>query len=147
MTIPEQITYIYTNLEYWHNNKLSEEQANLYHERLLVNGNILTYVRNDKLYGYLEYWRISSEQLGRIVLGVPILTDVEDISNGPICYINNTYIDYSYRNGEAFEMLSTMLLVKNRDAEFFVACRNNKHAKPIKVYSRNDLIKLYTKGV
>ena len=145
--IAEQLTYIYLNCETWHKTKLSEHEANLYHERLLMQGNILTYVREGVLLGYLEYWRINTEQLGRIICNIPILTDIEDINNGPIAYINSMYIDPDYRNGEAFEMLGTMFLVKNRDAKVFVACRNLKHNKPVQVYSRADLIRLYTKGV
>ncbi len=147
MIIPEQITFIYQNLELWHKNKLSEADSNIYHERLLLNGNIITYVEGDRLLGYVEFWRISAEQLGRIIVGDPIETDVEDITSGPICYINNMFILEDYRGGAAFEMLATMFLMKNRDASVFVACRNLKHNKPVQVYSRNDLIRLYTKGI
>lgn len=146
MTIPEQLTYIYRNYENWHKSKLSEEESNEYHERLLMQGNILTYVKDGELKGYIEYWCITPEQLGRIITNQPILTDVEDILNGQIAYINNMYIDPEYRNGEAFDMLSTMFLVKNKDADVFVACQNLKRHKPIQVYSREDLIKFYNKG-
>jgi hypothetical protein len=145
--IYEQLTHIAYTKEIWHKNLLPVEELNAYHERLLVQGNIITYVIEGNLIGYVEFWRINTEQLGRIIIGQPILTDVEDIINGPIAYINNMYIDPDYRNGEAFEMLATMFLVKNKDAEVFVACRNLKHHKPVQVYSRNDLIRLYTKGV
>lgn len=147
MSISKQLTHIYLTQEKWHKNKLTVEQSNEYHERLLVQGNIITYVVAGIVVGYLEYWRINTEQLGRIIIGQPILTDKEDILNGPIAYVNNMYIDVNYRKGEAFEMLANMFLVKNKDAQVFVACRNLKHHKPVQVYSRADLIKLYTKGV
>jgi hypothetical protein len=145
--IAEQLTYIYLTQECWHRNKLTEEQANEYHERLLMQGNILTSVIDGELKGYVEYWRINTEQLGRIIIGQPILTDTEDIVSGQIAYINNMWIEESYRNGIVFDMLATMFLVKNQDAEFFCAIRRLKHNKPFQVYSRQDLIKLYTKGV
>ncbi len=145
--IVEQLTNIYLNCETWHKNKLTREQANEYHERLLVNGNILTYVIDGALIGYLEYWRISAEQLGRIIIGDPVMTDTEDIINGPIAYINNMYIDPEYRRGEAFEMLGTLFLVKNKDAEYFCSMRRLKHNHPVQVYTRSELIKLYTKGI
>lgn len=145
--IPEQITFIYLNLETWHKHKLPEAEANAYHERLLLSGNILTYVIDGMLIGYVEYWRINTEQLGRIIIGQPILTDTEDINSGPIAYINNMFILEDHRGGEVFEVLASMFLVKNSDAETFVACRNLKHHKPVQVYTRADLIRLYTKGV
>lgn len=147
LNIIEQITFIYLNCENWHKSKLSEQEANLYHERLLVNGNIMTYVKDGALRGYIEFWRISAEQLGRIIIGDPILTDIEDITNGQIAYIANMWIDPEYRNGEAFEMLGSMFLIKNKDASVFVACRNLRHNKPVQVYKREELIRLYTKGI
>lgn len=147
MQVNKQLTNIYLTKEKWHKNYLSEEEANKYHERLLVSGNILTYVVSGELKGYLEYFRINHEQLGRLVCNKPILTDVEDILSGNIAYINNMWISPECRYGEAFEMLGSMFLVKNRDAELFVAFRSAKHQKPIQVYTRQDLIKLYTKGV
>lgn len=147
MSIISQLTNVYLSKETWHKHKLSEAEANAYHERLLVNGNILTYVKSGVLLGYLEYWRINCSQLGRIIIGEPILTDVEDILNGPIAYINNMYIVESERAGEVFEMLGTMFLVKNKDADVFVACQNGKKHKPIQVYKHEELTKLYTKGI
>ena len=134
-------------MENWHRSKLSPEESDRYHERLLLQGNIITFCRKNVVLGYLEYWRINPEQLGRIILGIPIKTDVEDILTGPISYINNMWIDENYRNGEVFEMLSNMFLVKNRDAEFFVACRSLRNNKPMQVYTRQELIRLYSKGI
>lgn len=145
--IPEQLTFIYLNLENWHKKKLPEAQANAYHERLLMQGNIITYVNDGILLGYIETWRINTEQLGRIIIGEPIATDTEDILTGPIAYINNMFILADHRNGKVFDLLASMFLAKNHDATHFVACRQGKHQTPVQVYSKSDLIKLYTKGV
>lgn len=145
--IIEQLTNIYENKENWHVNRLNHDDANEYHERLLVNGNILTYIIKDELIGYLEFWRLDFEQLGRLLCGDSILTDKEDLLNGKVAYINNMWINYEYRNGLAFNILASMFLSRNKDAEYFIAFRNLKHNKPIQVYKREDLIKFYTKGI
>ena len=143
----DQLTKIYLKKETWHKNKLTEEQSNEYHEKLMINGNILTYIKSGELIGYLEFWRINYEQLGRLICGQPILTDVEDLLSGNIAYINNMFIDSNHRNGDAFEFLASMFLSRNKDAELFVTFRPLKHNKPIQVYRREELIKLYTKGI
>lgn len=144
--IIEDLTNIYLTREK-HNNYLSEEESNKYHERLLVQGNIITYIDNNELKGYLEFWRLDFSQLGRLICGDPILTDKEDILNGNIAYINNMWIDDDYRGGLAFQTLGAMFLSRNKDAEYFCAVRRLKHNHPVQVYKREELIKLYTKGI
>ncbi len=145
MNISKQLTHIYLNQEDWHRFKLPEEEANQYHERLLMQGNIITYVENDELLGYLEFWRINFEQFGRLVCDVPILTDVEDITTGNIAYINNMWITPDKRNGHVFAILGESFLYQNKDAKFFATFRRQKYSYPLKVYSREDLIKFYNK--
>lgn len=147
INIINQLTDVYHNFETWHKQKLTREQSNEYHERLMINGNILTYIKSGELIGYLEFWRINFEQLGRLVCGQPVLTDIEDLLSGNIAYINNMWINPDDRGGFAFEFLASMFLSRNKDAEFFVAFRNLKHNKPIQVYKRDELIKLYMKGI
>lgn len=134
----EEITNIYLNSEWWHRYKLSEEQANEYHERLLLQGNILTYVVAGELQGYLEYWRINHEQFGRLVCGKSVYVYDEDILSGNIAYINNMWVS---PGGAAFDMLVAMFLAKNQDAEFFTAFRRTKKHQPVLVYNREDFIK------
>lgn len=146
MTIVEQLTQVYLTKEKWHKRYLSEEEANKYHERLIMQGNIITYVDNGELIGYLEFWRINYTQLGRILCDNPIITDVEDIISGDIAYINNMWIREDARGTEAFNILGNMFLVKNQDAQIFCCVRRMKHHHPIQIYKRDELIKLY-KGV
>lgn len=145
--IVESLTDTYLNKENWHKNKLSKEQSDEYHERLLVQGNILTYIKDGELVGYLEFWRINTEQLGRIVCGIPVYTDEEDILSGNISFINNMWINPDNRHSNVFEVLACMFLSRNKDSEYFVAMRRLKHSHPIQVYRRDELIKLYTRGV
>lgn len=144
--IAEQITDIYLTKEKWNKNYLSKEEADKYHERLLVNGNILTYIVKGELKGYLEFYRINFEQFGRILCGINIPVFEENITDGNIALIVSMYIDPKYRNGEAWDMLSSMFLAKNRDAQFFATILANKKHQPLHVYSRADIIRLYTKG-
>lgn len=144
MKLSEQLTEIYKK-EPWHRTCLTDEQANEYHERLLMQGNIITYVENDELLGYLEFWRVSFEQFGRLVCDIPIMTDTEDITTGNIAYINNMWITPDKRNSHVFAILGESFLYKNKDAEFFATFRRQKYTYPLRVYSREDLIRFYNK--
>ncbi len=146
MNIIQQLTHIYLTKEDWHKIKLIEETANQYHERLLLNGNILTYVKDNELIGYLEWWGISYEQFGRLVCGQPIYTDTEDILNGKIALINNMYVEESDRGGDAFNMLAAMFLARCKDAEFYVAFRRTKRNQPIQVYNREEIMKHFKRS-
>lgn len=144
--IIDQLTKIYLTKEDWHKIKLTEEQANEYHERLMINGNILTYIVKGELIGYLEWWGINYEQFGRLVCGEPILTDVENILDGNIALINNMWISENDRNGYAFELLSSMLLSRCKDKDFYVAFRRVKRNQPIQVYTRDEIMKNFKRG-
>lgn len=145
INIIEQLTIVYNNYELWHKDKLSKEESEKYFEKLIIQGNILTYVVKDKLIGYLEYYRINYEQFGRICCNWTLTHD-EDILNGNISLINRMWINENYRNGEAFDMLTAMYLTKNKDAEFFTTIQRHKHHKPLQVYSKEDVFKYYKKG-
>lgn len=146
MTLIQTLTNIYRNHEYWHTNKLSQEESDKYHERLLLNGNILTYILKDELIGYLEYWNITYEQFGRLVCGKPIATDMENIVDGNISLINNMWIHPDYKHGDAFDMLSAMFLTKNNKSDFYVAFRRVKRNQPIQVYTRSEIMKHFKRS-
>lgn len=139
--IVDQLTSIYLTKEQWHKNKLTVEESNNYHARLLLNGNIITVIEEDTLKGYIEFWLINYEQFGRLVCNQPVLTDVEDLLNGNIALINNMWISEEDRNGEVFETLATMFLARCKIAEFYVAFRRVKRHQPIQVYSRAEIMK------
>lgn len=143
--IIDQLTYIYINQENWHEHKLSKEDSDAYHERLLMQGNIITYIENNELLGYLEFYRINFEQFGRMVCDINIPVFEENILDGNIALVKNMWITSEKRHSEVFEFLSAMFLSRNRDADFFVAFRRTKHSEPLLVYSRDDLKHLYNR--
>jgi len=142
-SLAEKLTEIYLKKETWHTSKLSKEDADLYHRTLLMMGQIFTYVSDNELIGYLEVWRINREQLSRLVLNEKVYALGEDISTGEIAYINNMWISPDERGGHVFNTLSNLFLEKHKDANFFIAFRSTKHNKPMQVYKRDELIRLY----
>lgn len=95
--IIDQLTDIYLNKETWHKNKLSKEEADEYHRRLIMQKNIITYIEDKKLIGYIEVWKINFEQLGRLICEIPFFVFDENITDGNIAYISNMWISPDHR--------------------------------------------------
>jgi hypothetical protein len=133
------------NLEHWHTKKLSVDEADKYHERLMLNGNILTYIIEGELIGYLEFWLISFEQLGRLVCNQAVFCD-ENLLDGNIALINNMWIKEDERGALAFEVLAAQFLSRCKHADFYVAFRRTKRHQPIQVYSRSEIMKHFKRS-
>ena len=54
MTIPEQLTKIYYEYEFWHTVKMSYSDAMQYHKTRYENGDIQVYIENGQVLGYYE---------------------------------------------------------------------------------------------
>lgn len=121
---------------------LPHEEAMEYFERLMMNGNIITYVKEGKLLGFLEYWRVTNEQFGRICCNLTLTHD-EDLLNGNICLITRMYIIPDLRNAETFINMGREFLDKNRTATHYAAMQFQKKHKPIQVYTREEILKHY----
>ena len=133
MRLAEQLTFIYQNLENWHKSKLSEADANMYHERLLMNGNIITIIEDDVVVGYMEVWRINAEQLGRLMCGENISVFEENITNGNIAYVSNGYIIGGHRFSSVANKLQNIFKEKFKECKF-IARERRKNNQPFKVY-------------
>ena len=145
MSIVEQLIFIYGNVLPKVPNMLSHEEALKYFERLLMNGNIITYIKDNELCGFLEFWRITPETFGKVCLGLPISHDT-DLLNGNICLISRMYITPDLRNTETFINLGRTFLEKNKDATHFAAIQTHKRHKPLQIYSRDEILKHYKIG-
>lgn len=140
--IVEQIESIYRNKLHPNRIMLEHNEALKYFGRLLMNGNIITYVIDDELFGFIEFWRISYEQFGRICCNWTLAHD-EDLLNGEIALITRMWINPDLRNGEVFNTLAFTFLDKNKDAKHFATFQHQKKHKPLQVYSREELIKYF----
>ena len=139
MSLAEQLTNIYLREENWHDTKLSKEDAINYHERIIFSGNCITVEDGDFLVGYCEFWRINYEQFGRIICGERFSALTENITNGYIAYVANTFIRVDYRNGKVYKMLRDRFFEANRDCQYFVGEARRKKAGFIKVFNRKDV--------
>lgn len=142
MSIVEEITHIYETVMPKNPIMLSHEEALAYFERMIMRGNVITYVVDGELHGYIEFWRIDYTQFGRLCCNWTLAHD-EDLNNGNICLITGMYIKSDLRNGETFLYLGRTFLEKNKDATHFVAHQYQKKHKPLQVYSRSEVLKHY----
>lgn len=140
--IAQKLNHIYQNVLPKQPIMLSNEEAVEYFERLMMSGNIITYVRDGELLGFLEFWRITHEQFGRLCLNIT-LTHEEDITSGPVALITRMYITPTLRNGETFLHLGRTFLAKNTDATHFAAMQMHKRHKPLQIYTREEILKHY----
>lgn len=138
--IVKQLTFVYKNYEYWHKNKLSDEDSDLYHERLLMQGNILTYIENDKLIGYVEVWRINFEQLGRLLCEIPFYVFDENITDGNIVYIHNMWISPEHRMSLVNKRILKDFFSKFSDCQFMLLKRV-KWNYAFKVYPMKNFVR------
>lgn len=137
MDLAKQLTDIYLNHETWHTTKLDEASANSYHQQLLDSGNIITISDGDTLIGYVEYWRISYEQFGRLICGEPFSAVHEDVQTGQIAYVANTFVLPEYRKTEVYKRLRDRFFEANKLCTHFVGEARRKRSAPVKVFKRD----------
>ena len=105
----------------------------------LSKGRIITCEFDGKLLGYVESWRISFEQFGRLICKAGFPLDKEDIEHGNICYLANTAIDPAYRSSFVKKYLKDKFFEQNSDAEYFVGEALRKKHQPVKVFKNRKL--------
>lgn len=139
MTLIEQIVESYFNNEWWSKPKMDRMEAWKYHEVMLARGNIITISDGEKLCGYVEYWRLTYEQWGRIICG-EVLSPLDiDLQTGYIAYVASTYILPEYRHTHVYLMLRDRFIEMNKDCAYFVGEARRKRSAPIKVFTRKDI--------
>lgn len=121
---------------------LTDDEVDRYHKRLIDCDAIRTICDSSgNLLGYVEYWRVTFEQFGRLICQVPFNIHKEDIISGNICYLANTCIHPEHRRGLVYKQLKSMFFQKNFGAEYFVGEAMRKKHQPVKVFKRNAILK------
>jgi len=141
MTLIDQLWDFY-QIEDWHRYKEPKESIDRYHERLIENGNIITVSDGDILLGYLEFWKITFEQFGRIVCGEHFSAYHEDVQGGLIAYVANAFIRPEYRNTGVYKKLRHKFFEANSNCTHFVGEARRKKSAPIKVFKRSQIASL-----
>ena len=142
MTIAERISEIYDEITPSYQLKIYGQERLDYFERLLMNGNIITCIVDGELQGFLEFWRLSYDQWGRVCANLTLTHD-EDILNGPVCLITRMWIKPDLRNGETFLHLGRTFLERNKDTVHFAAMQEHKRHKPLQIYTREEVLRHY----
>jgi len=142
MTIVEELVKIYNEITEESPCKLKGQECIDYFERLLMKGNIITYIQDGELLGFIEFWRLSYYQWGRICANLTLTHD-ENLTFGPVCLITRMWIKPDLRNGETFLHLGRTFLDKNKDTDHFAAQQPLKKHKPLQIYTREEVLKHY----
>jgi hypothetical protein len=147
-TVADQLSDIYFNKENWYlSEKLSKQEAYSYHENLYYKGNIEVYKVDDIVIGYVEFWKITFEQLGRIICHAPFSAYLENVTDGNVAYVANTYIEPAYRKSNVYYTLRNQFFKQCRHCDYFVGDARRKKTGLIKVYNKAQLVnKLYKEG-
>ena len=129
----DQLIEIYFECEDWHNTKLTRQQSENYFRKLLEKGNLITYSNFKWIIGYIEYWRINLDQLGRLLSDQPFYPMDEDISTGEICYVANIFIREPNRNSRVIQYLKTTLEFKCRNCKYITG-HEMSHSKRFRIF-------------
>lgn len=125
-SIIEQLIDIYQNHENWHRKKLSYDDSKEYFIRLLSSGNIIIFMDDDDLCGYVEFWRITPEQF-RKILDRDFYVFEENITDGSICYISALFVHDKHRKGITIKYLKQIFMNINRDCTYFIGHETNRN--------------------
>lgn len=141
MTILEQLVKVYQEEEDYHSVKLSEEESYKYFKKLMDKDRIHTVTSNGELMGYIESWRVSFEQFGRLICQHTFSAYKEDVETGNIAYLSDIWIRQDERHGITFQILQRSFRKLNKDCEYWVGEARRKKCEPVKVFKRKGIFK------
>jgi len=117
-----------------------------YHSYMIGKDAISMVIENGRLLGYVAYYRINFEQLGRLVCQLPFNALAEDIVSGNILYLIDISIDPEYRGTHVIKELKQMFFSKNADCDFFIGhAIYKKRSQPIRVFKKTEIMNKYLK--
>ena len=92
--------------------------------------------------GFIELWRITYEQLGRIMVHGLIDARAEDTSSGSICFLANLAIHPSHRGDKSLDrLLRNRFFKENYGCEYFCGdSRRRIHHHTFNIYKRSEIM-------
>jgi len=134
----EQFRDFYHNYDHGQGTKLTDAELDRYHGHMLFNDRLIYESNNDRLLGYIETWRVSPEQIGRIICTSRFDIFSEELSTGSVCYVANITLHPDHRRQGLLRLLKTRLLEKESTAEFFCGQASHGRAKSFKIFTKKD---------
>lgn len=149
LTIVEQLNKIYDKYEWWQSHKETLAGITNYHQAMLDKGNLICYIIEGEVLGYVEVWRINYEQFGRLICHEKFVAPFEDTIHGNIAYVSNVWIREDKRKSEVTEFLKKEFFKRNHHCDYFVGEALRKtSSQPIKVFKKSELSgKLFKEGL
>ena len=139
MDLVTELCKVYEN-EDWHSIRLSDEEARRYHEHGLQNGSILCATEDGVLKGYLEIWKLSFEQLGRVLCGEPFSPMQEEVFHGPVAYLANIWIKSDERDGRIMKILRLKFFGHTTECKFITGHLTKRLHAPFQIFKRGRIM-------
>ena len=138
MDIVPQLVRIYLEEEKWHKNKLSEEEAKKYYKEIIKKKNLSCHTNKEGVViGYIEWFAVSHEQFKRLVNNDSFHIGEEDISNGPICWVNDVWIKDSERFNGVYKKLRNSLFNATKHCEYYTG-KEVKRNRRLRIFKQRS---------
>ena len=112
-----QLIKIYMTEEWWHKQVLSLEESWKYFKFLITKDKIICKVVDDKVVGYVEFFFVTPAQVEKLN-NENFFTFNENIDDGDVCYINNIWVDDSYRGNGMLASFKSQI-EKKKDFKYY----------------------------
>lgn len=124
---------------------LSDEALCAYFIALDHRKNLLVEVDYEfEVIGFIELWRISYEQLGKIMVHGFIDARDENTTDGPICFLANLAIHPAHRGGPVASILRHRYFKENYTCSYFCGdSRRRAHHHTFNIYPRTEIMSKY----
>jgi hypothetical protein len=145
-TVMEQLADIAVTYEQDYKGVHSWQHEYSYCKSMLDRRRIITYEQKGIVLGYFEVWFINFEQFGRLICHDNFNQLEENISQGNIAYVANTWIHPDFRNGVVYKILRNRFFAKCKHCDYYCGVALRKKTQPVKVYRVKDLVNKLYKG-
>jgi hypothetical protein len=135
-SIATQLVDIYYSEEPWIKNRMHPDVALEYHLSQIQRGAIKVAEEMGIVLGYVQVFKITQEQVNRLLQHLPFNESTENITSGDIAFIHNLYIDKNFRGRtrETFKKLRKMFLEYVKDCTSVVGVEQ-KYRERIKLFN------------
>lgn len=135
----DQLVEFYYTHDAYQEPRLPKHEVTKTIQVLLQKDRIIAYAELGEVLGYCEYWRVTFEQLGRMVCHERFDVSQEDIETGPIAVVNNVTIKPCARRSTAIRYLRDQFWNRNADATYYTGEAARKKENLWKVFKVSSL--------